>query len=131
MSTSARKSKGPARGGKPFRIQRAYVPVTALAKVVDFDGEKLSEKALARKYGVRFTPTLQFFPERLAGAGKGKPQEREVARSVGYVEPQPFLRTFRFIAERVLWIKSCAPPSRADGRYMVRGFAWSIDPHHW
>jgi len=28
--------------------------------VTDFDGEVLSEKALAKKYGVRFTPTFQF-----------------------------------------------------------------------
>src|SRR5476649_2036501 len=35
-------------------------------KVTDFDGTELSEKALAAKYGVRFTPTFQFFPERAA-----------------------------------------------------------------
>ena len=32
-------------------------------EVVDFDGEALSEKALARKWGLLFTPTLLFFPE--------------------------------------------------------------------
>lgn len=31
-------------------------------KVTDFDGSELSEKELAAKYGVRFTPTFQFFP---------------------------------------------------------------------
>ncbi len=36
-------------------------------KVTDFDGEELSEKNLAPKYGVRFTPTFQFFPERTDG----------------------------------------------------------------
>ena len=30
-------------------------------KVKDFDGAELSEKALAAKYAVRFTPTFQFF----------------------------------------------------------------------
>src|SRR5262245_24464996 len=30
-------------------------------EVTDFDGEKLPEKEFARKYGVRFTPTFQFF----------------------------------------------------------------------
>ena len=34
-------------------------------KVTDFDGAELSEKELAAKYGVRFTPTFQFFPERV------------------------------------------------------------------
>ncbi len=32
-------------------------------KVTDFDGTELSEKELAAKYGVRFTPTFQFFGE--------------------------------------------------------------------
>src|SRR6266550_982081 len=36
-------------------------------KVTDFDGAELSEKDLAAKYGVRFTPTFQFFPESAAG----------------------------------------------------------------
>src|SRR5947199_116629 len=35
-------------------------------KVTDFDGAEMSEKALAAKYGVRFTPTFQFFPESAA-----------------------------------------------------------------
>src|SRR3954463_1185288 len=33
-------------------------------KVTDFDGAEVSEKALAAKYGIRFTPTVQFFPEK-------------------------------------------------------------------
>jgi|SRR5581483_962449 len=36
MSTSARKPKAAARGNTP-KPQRAYVPVTVLAKAVDFD----------------------------------------------------------------------------------------------
>ncbi len=32
-------------------------------EVTDFDGEVLSEKALARKWGLLFTPTMIFFPE--------------------------------------------------------------------
>lgn len=32
-------------------------------EVTDFDGETLSEKAMARKWGVLFTPTLIFLPE--------------------------------------------------------------------
>ena len=46
-------------------------------KVTDFDGAELSEKELAAKYGVRFTPTFQFFagradaPQELA-AGKAR-----------------------------------------------------------
>jgi thioredoxin-related protein len=32
-------------------------------EVVDFDGEALSEKDMARKWGILFTPTLMFMPE--------------------------------------------------------------------
>ncbi len=31
-------------------------------EVTDFDGEKLTEKRLAGKYGIRYAPTFQFFP---------------------------------------------------------------------
>ena len=32
-------------------------------EVTDFDGETLSEKAMANRWGLLFTPTLMFFPE--------------------------------------------------------------------
>jgi len=32
-------------------------------EVTDFDGETLSEKQMARKWGILFTPTLMFLPE--------------------------------------------------------------------
>jgi thioredoxin-related protein len=67
-------------------------------EVVDFDGERLSEKRLAAKYGVRGTPTLQFFQGEPAGLGRRPPRERELARIAGYLEPEPFLATFRRVA---------------------------------
>ena len=69
-------------------------------EITDFDGEKLAEKRLAEKYGVRFTPTFQFFPPRSAGLGARKPREREVARVQGYLVPDQFLAMFRFVSER-------------------------------
>jgi hypothetical protein len=36
-------------------------------KVTDFDRQELSEKDLAQKYGIRFTPTFQFFPPSAGG----------------------------------------------------------------
>lgn len=69
-------------------------------EVTDFDGEKLSEKRMAEKYGVRFTPTFQFFPGSVLGLAQKKPREREVARAQGYLEPQHFLALFRFVSER-------------------------------
>lgn len=69
-------------------------------EVVDFDGEKLSEKRLAQKYDVRYTPTFQFFPETAAALAGRKPREREVARAQGYMPPQQFLAMFRYVSER-------------------------------
>lgn len=34
--------------------------------VTDFDGETLSEKEMARKWGILFTPTIMFLPEAVA-----------------------------------------------------------------
>jgi len=69
-------------------------------KVTDFDGTELSEKALAAKYGVRFTPTFQFFPEQAAGLRDVAPEKREVARAPGYLMPDDFLALFRYVREK-------------------------------
>lgn len=69
-------------------------------KVTDFDGKELTEKQFAAKYGIRFTPTIQFFPEQ-AAALKDKPADkREVARIPGYLRPDDFLAMFRFVREK-------------------------------
>lgn len=73
-------------------------------KVTDFDGQELSEKAMAAKYGVRFTPTLQFF-----GEGPLKdlpPAKREVSRAAGYMRPDDFLAMFRYVREKAYEGKS-------------------------
>jgi thioredoxin-related protein len=74
--------------------------------VKDFDGTQLSEKALAAKYGVRFTPTFQFFPESAAGLAEKPPEKREVARAPGYLRPNDFLALFRFVREKGYETKS-------------------------
>jgi len=75
-------------------------------KVTDFDGSEISEKALAAKYGVRFTPTFQFFPETVAGLAGKPPEKREVARAPGYLRPDDFLALFRFVREKGYETKS-------------------------
>jgi thioredoxin-related protein len=82
------------------RFDILQLNIIGAREVVDFDGEKVSEKRLAEKYGVRFTPTLQFFPESVDGLAKKKPRDREVTRLQGYLEPRQFLAAFRFVAER-------------------------------
>ena len=68
-------------------------------KVVDFDGTELAERDLAQKYGIRFTPTFQFFPATADGIGAREPVAREVARAPGYLKPQNFLAMFHFVRE--------------------------------
>ncbi len=74
--------------------------------VTDFDGVELSEKELAAKYGVRFTPTFQFFPERAAPLKALEPAKREVARLPGYMRPEDFLAMFRYVREKAYESKS-------------------------
>ena len=69
-------------------------------KVTDFDGAELSEKALAAKYAVRFTPTFQFFRDTPAEMKALPPAKREVARAPGYLRPDDFLAFFRFVREK-------------------------------
>ena len=68
--------------------------------VTDFDGQKLGEKQLAAKYGVRYTPTIQFFPDHATNLAGKPPRDREVNRIQGYLAPKDFIRMFAYVAER-------------------------------
>lgn len=69
--------------------------------VVDFDGEELEERKLARKYGLRFSPSFQFFPGSEAQeVGEMAVEDREVARLSGYFRPPHFLAMFSYVNER-------------------------------
>ena len=81
------------------RFEILQLNIIGSREVTDFDGAKLSEKALARKYDVRYTPTFQFFPDSAAGLAEKPPQKREVARAQGYLEPPHFLAMFRYVSE--------------------------------
>jgi len=65
--------------------------------VVDFDGEEIEERGLARKYGVRFSPTFLFFPADAHGLADLPPRERTVAQMPGYFQPQHFLVMFHYV----------------------------------
>jgi thioredoxin-related protein len=82
------------------RFEILQLNIVGSREVTDFDGEKLPEKKFAQKYGVRYTPTFQFFPDSVAGLAEKVPREREVARAQGYIEPRKFLELFRFVSER-------------------------------
>lgn len=65
--------------------------------VTDFDGEALEERAMARKWGVHFTPTIMFFSDDPA-ATAGKPANQgEVMRMPGYFKPFHFISMFEYV----------------------------------
>ena len=68
-------------------------------KVTDFDGKELEERALARRWGVVFTPSVLFFPkDKLLKAGQtGK--DFEILRMPGYFKPFHFMSMLQYIKE--------------------------------
>lgn len=69
-------------------------------EVTDFDGKTLSEKQLARKYKVLFTPTFQFFPETVEDVAGRPGGDAEVHRMPGYFWPFHFYFQFRYVKEK-------------------------------
>lgn len=82
------------------RFEVLQLNIIGAREVTDFDGQKLGEKQIAQKYGLRGTPIFQFFPERSTGLGAKPPREREVLRMFGYQQPDVFKMMFAFVAER-------------------------------
>jgi len=85
-------------------------------KVTDFDGTELSEKDLAAKYGVHFTPTFQFFGER-AGALK--------ALSLQYHERKD---EFQYIIKGALDMELGGPDGALTKHRMQAGDTLHITP---
>ncbi|MBK8457385.1 MAG: thioredoxin fold domain-containing protein [Phyllobacteriaceae bacterium] len=67
-------------------------------EVTDLDGEKLTEKTAARKWGFVFTPTIVFFPED-APQGKTAPQAA-VQIMPGAFGKWTFLNMFKWVREK-------------------------------
>jgi thioredoxin-related protein len=103
------------------RFDILQLNIIGAREVVDFDGEKLPEKRLAEKYGVRFTPTFQFFAERSEGLKARKPREREVARVQGYLVPDNLFAMFRFVSERAYERESLPDYMRANAKPATPG----------
>lgn len=66
-------------------------------EVTDMDGTAMEERALVRKWGVTFTPTLIFIPKE-AAEGSGTAKERAVMVMPGYFKPFHFDTMMHFIA---------------------------------
>ena len=70
-------------------------------EVIDFDGKKLTERELAKRNNIRFTPTIQFFSEDLKIFKNKKSLEKiEVSRMPGYFRPQHFLEMFKYVHDK-------------------------------
>ena len=78
-----------------------HLNILGAREVTDFDGGKLTEKALAKRYGIEGTPAIQFFPTSASGLAAKPPKEREVARMASLPEPQAFLAQFRAVRHGV------------------------------
>jgi len=93
-------------------------------EVTDLDGEVTTEKKLARKYRVQFTPTLQFFPKGLAAGHKKPGHDTEVWRLLGYWKPFHFLNSFVYVRDKGYesepnfqrWLQRRAEDLRAQGK---------------
>ena len=66
-------------------------------EVTDFDGRKLTEKALAERWGVMFTPTIVFMREEAGGPGGDTSKPPEVTRMALGFGPATFLDMFVWI----------------------------------
>jgi len=69
-------------------------------KVTDFDGQELEERALARKWGITFTPTIMFMEESVAKVGNRPGVKAEVSRMPGYFKPFHFINMFQYVREK-------------------------------
>ncbi|SFA74992.1 Thioredoxin-related protein [Poseidonocella pacifica] len=67
-------------------------------EVTDFDGETLSEKDMARKWGILFTPTMMFLPETVE-EGVSAPQAA-VATMPGAFGPGTTLDMLTWVVEK-------------------------------
>jgi len=65
--------------------------------VTDFDGKEMSEQALARRWGVTGTPSVNFFPNSSADIGKKPGNKVEVWRLLGYWKPYHFISNFEYV----------------------------------
>jgi thioredoxin-related protein len=92
--------------------------------VTDFDGKQLEERALARRWGVNFTPTVFFFvppADALAGKSGGAAAAWKL---IGYWKPFHFHSTFVYVHERAYaapggfqrWLAERAEKLRAEGK---------------
>ncbi|MGI9382940.1 MAG: thioredoxin family protein [Methyloligellaceae bacterium] len=66
-------------------------------EVTDFDGKTLTEKAIAKRWGVIYTPTILFFTDDLTGKDGKSGRELEVSRIPGFFQTGTFYDMFTWV----------------------------------
>lgn len=79
------------------RFEILHLNILGAREIIDLDGRKHGEKEFAAHYGVRATPTFQFFPASPTDLAARAPQAREVARLQGLPEPKEFQAMFDYV----------------------------------
>lgn len=82
------------------RFDIVQLNILGAREVTDFDGEKLTEKKFAEKYGVKFTPHFLFFGDDAKDIASRQPMQRPVVQWQGYLKPEAFRRMFAFVAAK-------------------------------
>jgi thioredoxin-related protein len=93
-------------------------------EVTDFDGQVTTEKKLARKYRIQYTPTLQFFPTNAGSKTKKPGQKVEIWRLLGYWKPFLFKNSFVYAREKGYetepnfqrWLKNLMKKMQTEGK---------------
>ncbi len=93
-------------------------------EVTDFDGEVTTEKKLASKYRVQFTPTLQYFSADAHKSPKKPGHDLEVWRLMGYWKPFHFKNSFVYAREKGYvtepsfqrWLSALGKKMQAEGK---------------
>ena len=93
-------------------------------KVKDLDGKVTTEKQLARKHRVQFTPTLQYLPKKLSENSRKTGHDVEVWRLLGYWKPFHFLNSFVYVREKGYktepdfqrWLRARTQKLKAEGK---------------
>jgi thioredoxin-related protein len=69
-------------------------------EITDFDGEITTEKKLAQKWAIKFTPTIQFFSDKIKSTNKKPGNKIEILRVPGYFKPFHFYFLFKYIKSK-------------------------------
>ncbi len=92
-------------------------------EITDFDGKAMEERALARKWGIMFTPTIIFMDDDVKAAAGKSGDKLEVVRMPGYFKPFHFVSMFEYVKAKAYknqhfqkFLQAKANKMRAEGK---------------